>query len=371
MSLFLSCGEASGDYYAAGLIEALRCREVDLPVWGMVGVMAGQAGAAAQWDSAALGLVGVTEVLPSLPRLWRLKEEMARTVVRRRPSCVIVVDSPDFHLPLIRSLRKKGYDGPIAYVAPPTVWAWRRSRSLVLKEAGVHCLPLFGFEHRLLLQLGVLSAWEAHPLLEGFGTFVPPQELEERLGNVPVAALLPGSRPAEVANLMEEMVQAARGLQKRGFRPVFSVAPGLPDQVRKNMRDRLQDFDFYEGPARDIMSLSNLVVGASGTASVEALCLGKFMVVLYRMAAFSYLIARAFVRVPYAAMPNILAGEEIYPEFLQDRACAENVLAAVDSHLEAPRNDVFLKGLERARSEMGQGSAYGLWARTVEELSLS
>lgn len=367
MSLFLSCGEASGDYYAAGLLKGLRHRGLNLPAWGMVGDLTRAAGALEVWNASALGLVGVTEVLPSLPRLWRLKEQMAETVVARQPSCIVLVDSPDFHLPLVRAIRSKGYSGSIVYVAPPTVWAWRRRRSVTLREGDVHCLPLFGFEHRLLEELGVSSSWEAHPLLEGFRNYVPPEELQERFGGRKPVALLPGSRPSEIANLLGELEKAADGLRQRGLAPVFSVASGLPASLRQQMKKRLAPYDIYEGPARDIMAVAELVIGASGTASVEALCLEKFMIVLYKMASLSYLVARAFVRVPYAAMPNILAGEEIYPEFLQDQARAENVLAAVDRFLEKRGGDGFRSGIVRARSEMGEGSAYNIWARIVQE----
>lgn len=368
MSLFLSCGEASGDFYAAGLIRGLRGMGIELPAWGMVGAQAREAGVEELWNASSLGLVGVTEVLPSLLRLWRLKEEMARAVVGRNPDCVVVVDSPDFHLPFIRSIRKKGYGGPIVYVAPPTVWAWRRNRARVLRAEGVLCLPLFGFEHRLLQELGVRSCWEAHPLLETFRDFAPPKGLDSKLGGGPFATFLPGSRHSEVANLLDEMIRSAQGLKERGFTPVFSIARGLPDDLCESMRSRLADFKTYEGPARDIMSISDLVVGASGTVSVEALCLKKFMVVLYRMTPLSYAIAKMFVRVPFAAMPNILAGQEIYPEFLQRQARAENVIAAVDLHLQCPVAPRFLEGVERARAEMGQGSAYEVWGRAVEEL---
>jgi len=129
LSLFLSCGEASGDHYAGRLIEAVKSKVA--PVWGMFGPEGTMAGGHALWGLEELQVMGISEAFREIPRLMRLKNAMADRVMSEMPSCVVVIDSPDYHIPLIKALRKRGYAKPVFYVSPPTAWAWRRSRASV------------------------------------------------------------------------------------------------------------------------------------------------------------------------------------------------------------------------------------------------
>ena len=165
MKIFVSCGEVSGDIYAGGFIrEALKICPY-AKIYGMLGPEGVKAGGVARWSYDELKLMGLLEIVPAIPRILRLKRNIAREILRVNPESVVLVDSPDFHLMLAKSLRKSGYGGKIISLSPPTVWAWRPGRVVNLRRDFDFCLPLFSFEHEYLLSHGVKSLWQSHPLV--------------------------------------------------------------------------------------------------------------------------------------------------------------------------------------------------------------
>ena len=372
MSLFLSCGEASGDQYAATLLRTLRVLGCDEPAWGMLGEKGAAEGGEAFFSSGELGIFGIRDAVAALPRLLRLRSAIVDAIEARKPSCVVVIDSPDFHLPLIASLRRRGNTVPVAYIAPPTVWAWRRGRVKALAARVDLCLPLFVFEHEFLLSHGVRSAWAGHPLVDEIRNYAPPDSLlrdvaDESKG-IPVA-FLPGSRGSEIRRLLPLLLAAAEESRSWGARPMLSIAPGLPEVWKERIRTEARDIEVFEGDGRDLMAVCRAVVGASGTAAVEALLLGKFMTVVYRISWFSALLYRLLVRTPFVSLPNILAGEQIYPEHLQYRATSAAVGESLRGYITEPsfrsRADA---AIARTKALMGRTGGAMLWATSVMEL---
>lgn len=372
MSLFLSCGEASGDQYAATLLRTLRVLGCDEPAWGMLGEKGAAEGGEAFFSSGELGIFGIRDAVAALPRLLRLRSTIVDAIEARKPSCVVVIDSPDFHLPLIASLRRRGNTVPVAYIAPPTVWAWRRGRVKALAARVDLCLPLFAFEHEFLLSHGVRSAWAGHPLVDEMKNYVPPENLLRAVADeskgIPVA-FLPGSRGSEIRRLLPLLLAAAQESRSWGARPMLSIAPGLPEVWKERIRTEAGDIEAFEGEGRDLMAACRAVVGASGTAAVEALLLGKFMTVVYRISWFSALLYRLLVRTPFVSLPNILAGERIYPEHLQHRATSAAVGESLRGYITDPafrsRAD---EAIARTKALMGRTGGAMLWATSVMEL---
>ncbi len=365
-SLFVSCGEVSGDQYSKILIEALRAAGFQGNIWGMLGPRGTSAGGKAAWDSGSLSLMGVSEVLGAVPRLIGLKGEITEEVLERSPAGVVVIDSPDFHLPLLKALRKKGYRGKVFYLAPPAVWAWRPGRVSLLASLCDLCFPLFDFERDLLESRGVPCRWFGHPLRGALKSVVG-AGLGSPKGKI--VALLPGSRRSEVSKLLPILLGTAQGLAERGFRPCFSVAPGLGDETATLIRDECRQWCIYEGPGAKLMAASELVIGASGTAAVESLILGKFMIVLYRASLSSWLAYKAFVRTKWVSIPNILAGEDLYPELLQFQATPGRVLRHFDDYVGDPtlRRKIDGMMMTAARSLDGGDAPRG-WARSILEV---
>lgn len=361
--IFFSCGEVSGDGYAAAVLDALRRRGFAGSLFGMGGPLAAGAGAEIVSDSRTLHLMGVTDVLPAIPRLLRLKKNLVDLILSRRPGVVLLIDSPDFHLPLAASLRGSGWRGPIVYAAPPTVWAWRPWRVKNLRRDMDLCLPLFQFEHEYLLRAGVNSAWKGHPLVDEFSAPLPEEADPKRI------ALLPGSRRSEVFRLLPPLVECASLLKDRGYRPVFSIAPGMPEDLRNRLRNVLMGHETWEGPGRDLLASSAAAAGASGTVAVEAMMLGRFMAVLYRGGFLSWLAWKTLVKTPFISIPNLLSGEELYPEFIQGRATGRNAFFALLAFLEDDRIAEHVRaGLLSARKAMGLPGAVDFWAERLEAL---
>ncbi|NLB84015.1 MAG: lipid-A-disaccharide synthase, partial [Synergistaceae bacterium] len=292
--IFFSCGEISGDGYASGLLAALRSLGYDGDIVGMIGPRTVAGSGVPLWDSGTLAIMGISDALKALPRLLKLKRDMTEDILRRNPEALVVFDSPDFHLPLISGLRKKGWQGRIIYAVPPTVWAWRSGRCAPLARKVDLCLPLFRFEHEFLANRGVSSLWRGHPLVDEFLSRAGRDRPSSRQ-----IALLPGSRRSEISMLLPPLLECADLLEERGYRPVFSLAPGLPGDLAEGMKKSLRGREYDERGGRELMADSVAVAGASGTVAVEAMMAGRFMAVLYKMDIVSFFTWHLFVRTPY------------------------------------------------------------------------
>lgn len=376
-SIFVSAGEVSGDHYVAQVYERLRAQGFDGRVYGLCGDEARRAGVEGLWRAERLQLIGVAEVLGSLGDILRLKREMHDDIMARAPKAIVFVDSPDFHLPLMRVLRRSGYGGKIFYISPPSVWAWRSYRVRDLARHVDECLPLFKFEHDYLTQRGIASYWIGHPMLEEFadrhadrrsilakisGDF-------DRASDAPIVALFPGSRRGEIEQLYPILSELYDALRSRGYRPVFSVAPGLSEHASDILTGRIEAVGqcSYRGAGRDLMAVSDLVAGSSGTATIEALLLQKYMVVLYKVRPLSALIGKLLLSHLFFALPNLLAGEMFYPELIQENATAENARREAFAWLEAlpearAAKEARMRGL---LEKMGRRGAYDYWTERI------
>ncbi|MDR1376660.1 MAG: lipid-A-disaccharide synthase [Synergistaceae bacterium] len=382
MSVFVSCGEVSGDLYAADLIQELLKEESLFPgersdngnsgktgkIWGVMGPRGTDAGGEATWSYEELKLMGIMEVVPAIPRILKLRNRIADEILRRKPSVVVVIDSPDFHFFLVKRLRKKGYRGLTVFLVTPTVWAWRSGRTKLLREYFDLCLPLFSFEHDFLAARGVRSRWEAHPLVTALQGYAAPDELIRRYRGERVIALMAGSRRYDVKYHLEQLLETARLLSGEGLLPVFSVAPGLSEPLRRELKERIKGFEQWEGEGRGLMAASEAIAGVSGTVAVEAMLLRRFMVVIYNGKGLSWLIARALVRIPYISIPNYLTDDPVYPELLKNKARPDLIVRELHAYLDNPaKKRETDRRLEAARNAMGVTRAAIFWARAITE----
>lgn len=378
-SIFVGSGEASGDHYIAKVFRALRAKGCGARIFGLCGRESRDAGVERLWESERLQLIGFAEALTSLPDLLRLKNEVVAAIRATNPAAMVVADSPDFNLPLIRQLRREGYRGKIFYISPPAVWAWRSYRVRQLADQIDECLPLFRFEHDYLRMARCASFWEGHPFVDEFAEWKPDRE-EVLRGIWPdgaqggpggIVALFPGSRAGEIDQLYPILSEVYDALAERGCSPVFSVAPGLSERAGEKLLGKIASAgqSCYRGRGRDLMSLSRLVVGSSGTATVESLLLRRFMVVLYKVRPLSAMIGKLVLSHLFFAMPNVLAREEVFPELIQARATAEAAKAAAFAWLDA--GDEHRARVERRMGElvalMGRPGAYDFWAGRILE----
>ena len=337
----LIAGEPSGDALGAALIEALRRRVPKLECVGIAGPAMRAAGCRALYAAEELAVMGLFEVLRHLPRLLRIRRGLLRQLLADPPDVLVGIDAPDFNLPIEARLRRAGIR-TVHYVSP-SVWAWREGRIRRIARAVDRMLTLFPFEAAFYERHGVPVSVVGHPLSARLKPVTPAERQAARaeLGlpaDQPVLALLPGSRAGEYRRLAGLFLDTAQWLRANG-RPCAVVVPLIDAAARAVVEAALRErpglrCTLLDGQAQRAMAGADAVLLASGTATLEAMLLARPMVVAYRLAPLTYAIARRLVHTPYVAIPNLLAGRRLVPEFIQHAATPAALGAALAELLE-------------------------------------
>jgi lipid-A-disaccharide synthase len=293
-------------------------------------------GLSALFPMERLAVRGYAEVLRHYPGLVWMRRKLRRMLLEARPQLFIGVDAPDFNLGLEAGLKRAGI--PVVHYVSPSVWAWRGGRIGTIARSIDHLLTLFPFEERIYRKAGVPATYVGHPLADMIpeedqtaGTRLQLRIAPERI----VIALLPGSRQSELRYMADTFVATARLLAHRIAQPLFLV-PLVSRETREIFEAALYRADAAElpltilfGHARDALAAADVALVASGTATLEAALLKKPMVITYKMAGASFQLMRRMGYLPYVGLPNILAGEFVVPELLQDEATPENLAQAL------------------------------------------
>ena len=337
----LVAGEASGDILGASLIRALSARFPGATFYGVAGPRMREAGCEAIESVEALSVMGLTEVLKHLPRLLKLRRDLAARFAVDQPDAFIGIDAPDFNLGLERILRGKGIR--TVHVVSPTIWAWRPDRVHGIAQSVDLMLCLYPFEPALYGKHGVRAAYIGHPLADELDDTVAPAAARRELGlseGGQVVAVLPGSRGSELRYLSDSFAAAAAWLHQRmpGLRFVVPVArPDLRPAFEQAMaRHPGPAWQLLDGQSRPAMQAADVVLLASGTATLECLLLGRPMVVAYRASPLTAWLARKLIRIPHVSLPNILCDAPVVPELLQGEATPERLGQEVVTLLRHP-----------------------------------
>lgn len=343
-------GEASGDQLGAALIEAIRVQKPEMQFAGIGGPLMKAAGMNCWWDSAELAIMGITEVIKHIPRLLKLRKQLIDRVVKLQPEVFIGIDAPDFNLGVEKRLKAQSI-AVIHYVSP-TVWAWRPGRVKNIAASTERVLCLFPFEPDCYPADSVKTDYTGHPLADSIPIDNDAQSARESLsldGGGPFLALLPGSRMGEVDKLLPDMLQAAELLQKQFPQSCF-IIPAASQPIRDFIESRIRQMPeinarVFDSNAKTIMAAADVVVLASGTATLEVMLINRPMVVCYRFSGTTYRMFKwlKLLITPYIALPNILAGEELVPELLQDNVSPENIARQVQNWLQEPQRCAQLK----------------------------
>ncbi len=331
----LIAGEASGDALGGPLIAALRRHHPRARFVGVGGPCMHEAGFEAWHDIQELSVMGFLEVLKHLPRLLRLRHSLVSRLDAMQPDLVIGIDAPDFNLGLERILKRRGLR-TVHYVSP-SVWAWREKRAQSIGRSAERVLCLFPMEPPIYARHGVDARFVGHPLADRFPLVADRAGARTRLGlaqEVPVLAVLPGSRISEVERLGQIFIEAARRVSDAmpGLRIVIPAANTRCRALLDAMLLRPPPgIRLLDGHAHDAMLAADVVLLASGTATLEAMLAKRPMVVAYRVAPLTYRFVRALnlIRTDTFALPNILAGTRLVPELMQDECTVDNVAEAV------------------------------------------
>jgi lipid-A-disaccharide synthase len=374
--ILVVAGEASGDLYGSLVMRAMAGSGRSVEFTGIGGPSMRSAGLRALGDAGVLGVTGFLEVLGSARAIWRAYREACGILASpaARPDLVLLIDYPDFNLRLAKKARRAGV--PVLYFVSPQVWAWRKGR--VRQIAGVidRMLVILPFEEEIYRRAGVPVEFVGHPLLD----LVRPERTRDQalrpLGldpKRPVLALLPGSRSNELRAHLPAMLGAARLLRDE-FRDLQFLVPVAPTLDAEGIKAMIGGF-FASGAAADrsgdgagwalvhehrydAVAACDAAVVASGTATLETALLGVPMVIVYRVNALTYALARALSDVPHIGMPNLIAGERVAPELVQADCRPERIAQEIRRILTDPRAaETIRRGLAGVRSRLGRPGA--------------
>ncbi|MEH6549550.1 MAG: lipid-A-disaccharide synthase [Pseudomonadales bacterium] len=331
-------GEASGDILGAGLMIAIKTRCPHAQFEGMGGDRMVALGLKSMFAMDRLAVMGLLEPLKRLPELLRMRRTLKRHFIDNPPDLFLGIDSPDFNLGLELALKRKGI--LTAHYVSPSVWAWRQGRVKKIRRAVDHMLTLFPFEAAFYRDHDVPVTFVGHPLADQFDLECDVPAAREALGIDPsatVLALMPGSRRAEiefmapvyfeaVVHLLQQIEDLQCWLPAANADRLAQLKSMLPEYEARyqSLAGRIH---LIEGKSHLVMAAADAVLMTSGTTTLEAMLLKKPMTVAYRMSAFAFSVVKRLVKTPYVALPNLLAGELLVPEFIQDDVEAEAIAA--------------------------------------------
>lgn len=369
-TIFISAGEASGENYGAMLIEELRNQLAVLGrranFVGMGGSRMVSAGLDQVVRSEDMAVMGITEVVRHLPRIYREYRKLKAAILTYRPSVAVLIDFPDIHFRLAEEFHRLGI--PVIFFVSPQLWAWKKQRIRLVQEYVDRMLVIFPFEEPFYREHGVQAEFVGHPLAD-----LPPPDISRDQfarecglnSSRSWIGLLPGSRAKEIGENLPQMLAAARILTLRGpraagprkeFEFIIPLAPTLNASQRKMLAGLVK----HHGDglavrlvedARAALLHARASVVASGTATVEAALIGNPFVVVYRVSPLTYEIARRVVKVPFVAMTNLIAGKMVVPELIQARFTAANIVRQIEPLLpDGPLRESMMKELARVRN---------------------
>ena len=346
--------------YGAQLIEALRSEFSErIEFFGVGGEKMRAAGCDTVVDAKDLAVVGITEILSHLPKIWRLFHRLIDQADLRKPDLAIVIDSPAFNWRVARQMKKRGV--PVVYYVCPQFWAWRQGRVKLLRKYVDKALVIFPFEEKFYRDRGVNAEFVGHPLAELSRPAISREEYAARFGLDPAKywiTLMPGSRRKEVRMNLPGILQAA-ALLNSDFEFLLPIAPTLDEEYfaqflipAHEVRERIH----LVPEALPALAHSRAGIIASGTATVEAALMELPFVMVYRVTGMTYLLGRSTVKVPYFAMVNLIAGEKVVPEFVQHDFTPDAIVAAMHNIIpEGARRAEMLAGLRLVKNRL-QGS---------------
>lgn len=352
----LVAGEASGDILGASLMRALKAVHPHLQFIGVGGPLMQAEGLTSLFPLDRLAVMGIVDVVKQLPDLLKAKREVLELMLARQPDIFIGIDAPDFTIPIERRLKQAGIV-TVHYVSP-SVWAWRQKRVFKIAQSTHHVLCLLPFEKQFYDRFNVPATFVGHTLADELPLEVDREAAIYQLGLDPdkrYIGILPGSRRTEVGLLAEPFLAAAQKLHSR-YPDIEFLVPLVNAARREQFTAALAEINsqrseplpvhLFDGQSRDVMRASEAVMLASGTVALEAMLLKRPMVVAYKFGWLNFQILKRLVKLEHFSLPNLLAGEALVPELLQDEVNGERLSQLIDNYLQHPPQQM----IERFRS---------------------
>ena len=358
-------GETSGDHHGARLVAAMREIDDRLSFFGIGGDAMKRAGVDIVVDAASLTVIGITEVFSKIPGILKGASAIKRAVAERKPGLVILIDFPDFNLHIAKYVKR--FKIPVLYYISPQLWAWRSGRIRTIRQYVDRMAVILPFEKDFYSRHGVPVSFVGHPILDNENNDAKAHVVDPKVlpaaGEKIVIGLLPGSRNQEVARNLPIMLAAADQINRQSGAAAFvvSVAPGIDpgkiDDYILPYRERL-DIRAAEGEIAALFPRCTLVIAVSGTVTLESAIHGVPMVIVYKVSPVSYMLGRLMIRVPHIGLANLIAGQRVVPELIQQEATPLNIARVAREILDDPaRLESIRKKLLRVRRQLGPSGA--------------
>lgn len=362
--IMIVAGEASGDFHGANLVRSMLDRDPRIDFYGMGGSHMRSAGVELIADAGEVAVVGLTDVIARIGVIMGVMNSLRKKMKEARPDLLILIDYPGFNLRLAKSAKSLGIK--VFYYITPKVWAWGKGRIKKIRDSVDKLGVIFPFEEKLFRDEGVDAVFVGHPLLDDVKRKYSTDDACRKFGvdekQIKIA-LLPGSRRSEITLLLPEMLKAADTIGKKipGAQFVLPLADSIPESMvagiinQHPVKVSIVHHDTY-----DAIGISDLVIVASGTATLETALLEKPMIIVYKVSLLTYYVGRMFVRVENIGLPNIISGRLIVPELLQDDATADKIAAeALDILTDKRRRTAMYEDLAKIKMMLGESGAAG------------
>lgn len=331
-------GETSGDLHGAKLVKAMQKKNKGLFFCGIGGQALKETGVDILIDAHEISVVGITEVFSKIPNILRSLRMVKKSFKTMRPDLLILIDFPDFNLHVAATAKKIGI--PVLYYISPQIWAWRPGRVKKIDKLVDHMAVILPFEENFYRKQKIPVTFVGHPLLENS---LPTKEMirDKWMDNIPAIGLLPGSRHGEIERHLPVMIDAARILLKKigTIKFIISLSPDVEEKHIKDIVKKYKgdvDFEIAAGNVRKVFERSKVVVAASGTVTLESAISGTPMVIIYKVSPMSFRLGKAMIRVKNIGLVNLIAGKEIVPELIQEKASSNRIADAVSKMLSDP-----------------------------------
>ena len=356
-AILIVAGEPSGDLQASRVATQLKTLRPEIELFGMGGDRMEAAGVSLVYHIRDSAVMGIGEVLSAVPAFLKKQRRLKRLIREKRPDAVVLVDFAEFNMGLAACAHSLHI--PVLYYIPPKAWAWRGYRARKIAKRTSAVASIFPFETDFYRRAGANAQFVGHPLVDYANSELSVGEAREKLGlatNAPVLGLMPGSRRREVDALYPVMLNAADRVRRilPDCQLILPLAPSIPPETLPED----PTVKIVKNATYDAMRASDLILVASGTATLEAACLLTPMVVLYKLSRLSWWTARRFVNLESSALPNIVAGRRFVPELLQDEVEVERITSiALDLLQDSEKREEQRKALGKVRQQLGDSGA--------------
>jgi lipid-A-disaccharide synthase len=371
--VLIVAGEASADLHGSNLVRAIKRLDPTIGFYGIGGKQMEEAGVKILIPASDMAVVGLTEVFSKLPKIAKARRTLKNLLKNRPPDLLIPIDYPGFNIHLA-GLAKR-YKVPVLYYISPQVWAWRTGRVKKIAKRVDRMAVILPFEERFYRERGVDVEYVGHPLLDSLPQHLDRNEITRKMGlenAYPVLGLLPGSRNEEIGNHLPVMIEAVEILSSHypHLRGLVPVAPTIPTElVQSFLKQSSAEISISQSSTYDTLTVCDLALVASGTATVETAILGVPMVLVYRASTITYWVGKRVVKVPFLGLVNLVAGEQVIPELIQDDVTPDRLAQEAFEILEGgQKRENMIEKLRMVKERLGRGGASERTARIVIDI---